>query len=85
MNEKINEKNNMGKLITLTKDYDLEISKELFESIKLPVFLFWAYCYFLLEPQIKDKKYGRILQERMVGSSLSKYRKKKKLKALGVL
>lgn len=74
----------MNRLITITKDHTIEINKELIETIKLPVFLFWAYCYFLLEPQIKDKKYSRTLRERMVGSRLSKYRKKKKLKALGI-
>lgn len=73
----------MQKLITL-EGKDLKISEKLLTENTLPVWLFWAYCFFMLEKQIKDRKYSTILRNRMIGNRLAKYRKKKKLKELNI-
>jgi hypothetical protein len=72
------------KLITFENN-DMKISKKLFSTILLPPRLFWAYCYFIIEPEIKDKKYALLLRQRMIGNRLAKYRKRKRLKELGLL
>jgi hypothetical protein len=73
----------MQKLIIL-ENKAIKISEELLRNNALPVWLFWAYCFFLLEPQIKDRKYSTVLRDRMIGNRLAKYRKKKKLKELNI-
>lgn len=74
----------MQKLIAL-ENKDIKISEKLLQENNLPVWLFWAYCFFLLESQVKDKKYSTVLRNRMIGNRLAKYRKKKRLKELGIL
>jgi hypothetical protein len=73
----------MSKLITY-ENKEIKIKEELLKESRFPVWLFWTYCYLLLEPQIKNRTFKTLVRDRMVGNRLAKYRKKRKLKELGI-